>query len=346
MRTRVPHSCRATTAPGMARLRGASLGDPPFYVAGTARPRRPASTVYTNLDPSASRVGQGGTPGDGRTAEKRRGGNAASAGSNDAQSRGRSARCIAGHKLAPPRRREHSDRSPALAFRIGAATRLATGDPAARFDAGSRSAIAFDNRQYDRTAHRPGRPGPADVRAYRDNVRETPDLGAMHRAPIRPDGVRVPNEMPRAERVTTGPGCPVHTCRARRDHPEAARPAMPDQSSVRLRCRTARARRRSSIRSAALRAPPAPALREYRVESGQRPGRGSSKWRRFAAASRTLAWRTAVRGSGDAAWEGIVTRVARGTQCRCHRPDAEVQPPQANAVRRSARRRSSALWAH
>ena len=32
----------------------------PIYVAGTARPRGATSTVYTNLDSSASRVGQGG----------------------------------------------------------------------------------------------------------------------------------------------------------------------------------------------------------------------------------------------------------------------------------------------
>ncbi len=32
----------------------------PIHVAGTAQPRTPASTVYTNLDPNASRVGQGG----------------------------------------------------------------------------------------------------------------------------------------------------------------------------------------------------------------------------------------------------------------------------------------------
>jgi uncharacterized protein DUF6600/FecR-like protein len=32
----------------------------PIYVAGTARPRGQGSTVYTNLDPNASRVGQGG----------------------------------------------------------------------------------------------------------------------------------------------------------------------------------------------------------------------------------------------------------------------------------------------
>jgi hypothetical protein len=48
-----------TTAPawrGYAVPRSAS----PIHVAGTVQPRTPASTVYTNLDPNASRVGQGG----------------------------------------------------------------------------------------------------------------------------------------------------------------------------------------------------------------------------------------------------------------------------------------------
>ena len=47
------------TAPswnGYAVPRAAS----PIHVAGTARPRPPASTIYTNLDANASRVGQGG----------------------------------------------------------------------------------------------------------------------------------------------------------------------------------------------------------------------------------------------------------------------------------------------
>jgi hypothetical protein len=49
-----------TPTPPAARGYAVPRSASPIHVAGTARTRMPASTVYTNLQPNASRVGQGG----------------------------------------------------------------------------------------------------------------------------------------------------------------------------------------------------------------------------------------------------------------------------------------------
>jgi hypothetical protein len=239
-------------APPTSRGYAVPRSSTPIYVAGTARPRGQGSTVYTNLDASASRVGQAGrrvvvgpprngvaeTP-SGRTEDRSlavvRGASPEQTGSGDGAQRS-----LAGGGGI-------QDRSP-----------NASRQAPTRGDAGSRSAIPSQptyGTAIDRRTPTPAATG--DPRNDGDSrSRAVPRTYPSY-------GVRAP-EMPRSGMIT-GPG----SVTLPRSAPEVTRPAMPDARSYGYGVE-----RRAPGVDRPSAPPPAsapPAMREYRVNPGNSP---------------------------------------------------------------------------
>jgi len=183
----------------------------PIYVAGTARPRAATSTVYTNLEPGASRVGQSGrrvmVPEPRSTASGVAPGSTSLDGSR-AVVRGTPAQQANGPADGPQRTYRGSVASqPAYGTAV---ERSRPGSPAA---SGTAAASAPEDR-YVRRAPTPSEPG--DPRSDMD-----PRARAVPRG-YPSYGVRA-SEMPRPG-MTSGPG----SVTIPRTAPEAARPAMPE----------------------------------------------------------------------------------------------------------------------
>lgn len=183
----------------------------PIYVAGTARPRAGTSTVYTNLDSSASRVGQGGrrvTVGEPRSRVTE-----VTPGSTTGD---RSRAVVRGTPAQPATSvNDGAQRT----YRGSIASQPTDGTAVERSRAGSptvsgtTTATAPEDR-YGRRAPTPADSG--DPRNDTDSrARAVPRAYPSY-------GVRGP-EMPRAGTIT-GPG----SVTIPRTAPEAARPAMPD----------------------------------------------------------------------------------------------------------------------
>ena len=244
----------------------------PIYVTGTARPRGATSTVYTNLDPSASRVGQGGrrvvvgeprskvtevSPGSTTSDRSRavvRGAPAQPAGAagDGAQ------RTFAGGGV--------QDRTSARAavprgdsgYRASVPSQPTYGTAVERTRAGSpavsdtTTATAPEDR-YGRRAPTSGASG--DPRADMD-----PRVRAVPRA--YPSYGARPPEMPRGGTIS-GPG----SVTIPRTAPESARPAMPDSRPYGYGVE----RRAPGVDRPSAPPPssaPPPAMREYRVNPG------------------------------------------------------------------------------
>ncbi len=288
----------------------------PIHVAGTARPRGPSSTVYTNLEPAASRVGQGGQRvmvGPPRSTRAEPSTGSVSTDRSRAMVRGVPAdRSTTGMNVAP--RTEASG----VADRSASASRQAV----PRSDSGSRAAPPTQG-SYGMSVERvqTGSPRLSDTPAYRGNGRPADPVGSSPQSlgveqRIRPGA---PDYQSYGASGAAMPG----TARPRgadypgyanvpRSAPQGAPSGGPDNRSYGYGGdRTAPAAQRPSG------PPPAsagPAPREYPREPrsrSRRPGTRQSR-RRIAVRPGPFARRTTICRHGGPARPRVVTPVARG----------------------------------
>ena len=240
----------------------------PIRVAGTARPRGGAPTVYTNLEPGASRVGQGGQRvivGQPRSTLADTPAGPASTDRSRAVARGVPADQSTGGASAAPR----TD-APVRADRSANASRQAV----PRDDSSSRSALPSQRYGAGVDRNQAGSPRLGDTPSYRESPYGRRSTDALESSP-RPNGVEqrarpvAPDYQPYGARTPEtarprGPDTPAYG-NVPRSAPESARPAQPDRSYGSGGDRRAPAAERPS-------GPPPesarPAPREYRANPG------------------------------------------------------------------------------